>query len=508
MERRMQPYWDVDAGGPPTNGADAPVLDYYFTSIRERRLFMGFRARDESRVAELIPLVREVGEDLPGIRLVAAQSGLFSRGLTGGRTIDVEISGPDLEEMVRIASRVLDDVDRLMPGAQASAEPSLDLSSPEIHLEPKLLAASEMGFNTADLGYTIDALVDGAYAGDYFVGGEKIDLTIKGPSDRRMEPQSLLSLPLATSEGEIVPLMAVADMHYGSGPEQIQRRERLRAITVQVTPPPEMPLEAAMDLVDDQIVMPLVDEGVIGNDYFVALSGTADKLRDAWDALRFNFLLALLITYLLMAALFESWLYPLVVIFSVPLGAVGGIVGLWLLNWFVPQALDVLTMLGFIILIGTVVNNAILIVHQSLTQMREGHLSPIEAVPESVRTRIRPIFITTLTTVLGLLPLVMVPGAGSELYRGLGVVFLGGMIVSTCFTLVLVPVVFVLFMDLRQTLGLAPESEAAVSDRGVGMPADHAAPTGSEPAATQPPADTGEPSAEPAEEVPVVGRMS
>ncbi|MCS7471390.1 efflux RND transporter permease subunit [Stieleria sp. ICT_E10.1] len=458
VEERLRPVWDVDEGSAATDGSDAPVLDYYFCSIRERSLFMGFRARDPERASELVPLIRQAGAGLPGIRVMASQSSLFGRGMSGGRTIDIEISGPDLERLVVIAGRVLDDVERLMPEGQASAQPSLELSSPEIHLKPKLLAASEMGIDTTDLGYVADAMVDGAYAGDYYVGGDKIDMTIKGPTGRNADPQALMSLPLATGDGEVVPLMAVAEMQYGSGPEQIQRRERLRSITVEVSPPDEMPLEAAMELVNGQIVAPLVEEGTIGNEYFVALSGTADKLRQAWDALRFNILMAVLITYLLMAALFESWLYPFVVIFSVPLGAVGGIVGLWVLNLFVPQSLDVLTMLGFIILIGTVVNNAILIVHQSLVHMREEHLAPIQAVPMSVRTRIRPICITTLTTVLGLLPLVVFPGAGSELYRGLGVVFLGGMIVSTCFTLVLVPVVFVLFMDLRTALKLAPES--------------------------------------------------
>ncbi|WP_419581617.1 efflux RND transporter permease subunit [Stieleria magnilauensis] len=458
VEQRLRPVWDVNEGSAATDGSDAPVLDYYFCSIRERSLFMGFRARDPERASELVPLIRQAGAGLPGIRVMASQSSLFGRGMSGGRAIDIEISGPDLERLVVIAGRVLDDVERLMPEGQASAQPSLELSSPEIHLKPKLLAASEMGIDTTDLGYVADAMVDGAYAGDYYVGGDKIDMTIKGPTGRNADPQALMSLPLATGDGEVVPLMAVAEMQYGSGPEQIQRRERLRSITVEVSPPDDMPLEAAMELVNGQIIAPLVDEGTIGNEYFVALSGTADKLRQAWDALRFNILMAVLITYLLMAALFESWLYPFVVIFSVPLGAVGGIVGLWVLNLFVPQSLDVLTMLGFIILIGTVVNNAILIVHQSLVHMREEHLAPIQAVPMSVRTRIRPICITTLTTVLGLLPLVVFPGAGSELYRGLGVVFLGGMIVSTCFTLVLVPVVFVLFMDLRTSLKLAPES--------------------------------------------------
>jgi HAE1 family hydrophobic/amphiphilic exporter-1 len=174
-------------------------------------------------------------------------------------------------------------------------------------------------------------------------------------------------------------------------------------------------------------------------------------LRQAWDSLRWNLLLALAITYLLMAALFESWLYPFVILFSVPLGAVGGVLGLWLLNFFVFQALDVVTMLGFIILIGTVVNNAILIVHQSLHFIRDGS-PPREAIPASVRTRIRPIFITTTTTVLGLLPLVVFPGAGSELYRGLGAVVLGGLLVSTAFTLFLVPAVFVLLLDVKMAI--------------------------------------------------------
>ena len=153
-----------------------------------------------------------------------------------------------------------------------------------------------------------------------------------------------------------------------------------------------------------------------------------------------------------MAALFESWLYPLVIIFSVPLGAVGGLLGLALLNVFVLQTLDILTMLGFVILIGTVVNNAILIVHQALNHINDEDMPHREAILLAVRSRVRPISITTITTVLGLLPLVLFPGAGSELYRGLGSVVLGGLLVSTVLTLVLVPTVFTLFMDARRAV--------------------------------------------------------
>jgi len=181
--------------------------------------------------------------------------------------------------------------------------------------------------------------------------------------------------------------------------------------------------------------------------------------------LKWNFLLAVAITYLLMAALFESFLYPFVILFTVPLAAVGGFLGLLLVNRFIAyQALDVLTMLGFIILVGVVVNNAILIVHQSLNFMkprrREAYslelgelgdaMPPRQAISQAVQTRVRPILMSTLTTVFGLMPLVLASGAGSELYRGIGSVVLGGLGVSTLFTLLVIPALLSLVMDAQQ----------------------------------------------------------
>ena len=161
-----------------------------------------------------------------------------------------------------------------------------------------------------------------------------------------------------------------------------------------------------------------------------------------------------------MAALFESFLYPMVIMFSVPLATIGGFIGLALVHSVDDsQQLDTLTMLGFVILIGIVVNNAILIVHQALNFMRgegegqgdtTGAMPPREAIRESVRTRIRPIFMTTATSVCGMLPLVLMPGSGSELYKGLGSVVVGGLIVSTLFTLIVVPLLFSLVLDARQ----------------------------------------------------------
>ncbi|MBX3438941.1 MAG: efflux RND transporter permease subunit, partial [Planctomycetaceae bacterium] len=450
IDEALRPYWDTDADSPEAAKLDAPVMTDCFFFMRGGGIFLGMRSADPSRVQEFIPVLQRLKQLIPGTQLRASSSSLFERSFSSSRSIDIEITGPELPRLIVLGQQILNRVREQMPDSQALPQPSLDLSSPELQLRPKLLQSAEMQMSATELGYTVDALMDGAYAGDYFSGGDKIDMTIMGTGKSVEYTQDLESLPIATPGGQLVPLAALATVEFGSGPQRILRRERQRAITISVTPPPEVALEEAMTLINERILQPMQDQGEFDGGYMTFLAGTADQLRQSWTSLQWNFALALAITYLLMAALFESWLYPFVIILTVPLGAVGGLLGLAALNLFTYQALDVLTMLGFVILVGTVVNNAILIVHQALNHMREDGMEPSEAIPESVRTRIRPIFITTATTVLGLLPLVVFPGAGSELYRGLGSVVLGGLVVSTIFTLFLVPTVFTLMLQLRQ----------------------------------------------------------
>ncbi|MBC8353505.1 MAG: efflux RND transporter permease subunit [Planctomycetes bacterium] len=470
VEDELQLYWDIDPDSPEAAALDFPAVRDFFYVARGRSVFLGLRCGDAARVDELIPLITGgvnprngvatpgLRSKLPGTLVIANKSSLFESGLTGGRSIDIEITGPELTRLVGIGGRIFGQVRELIPGSQVQPIPSLDLSNPEMHVIPHLLQAADMGVTAVDLGYATNAFVDGAWGGYYYQGGDKIDLTIMGDQDSVNQTQDLQEIPIATPGGQLVPLGALAAIEYSSGPEQVNHRERQRAITIRVKPPDNVALEDALSQITEEVIEPLEASGELGTEYTLALSGTADKLRETWNAMRWNFLLALLITYLLMAALFESWLYPFVIILSVPLGAVGGIIGLNLLNLYLQtmsgqtQTLDVLTMLGFVILIGTVVNNAILIVHQSLNHMREDDLDPQAAILESVRTRIRPIFMTTLTTVFGLAPLVLFPGAGSELYRGLGSVVLGGLIVSTVFTLFLIPTLFSLMMDAKKTL--------------------------------------------------------
>jgi HAE1 family hydrophobic/amphiphilic exporter-1 len=259
--------------------------------------------------------------------------------------------------------------------------------------------------------------------------------------------------------------------------DSIKHVDRQRAVTLQLTPPKGMALGTAIEQID-AATAGLRAAGAIPPGVAVTLSGSAGHLAEIEAALlgdgtilgtlQSSLFLALLVVYLLMVVLFQSWLYPLVILVSVPLATLGGFAALALVHaWslsdrYMPvQNLDVLTMLGFVVLAGVVVNNAILIVHQALNFLAEGGRTPRQAIADSVESRVRPILMTTLTSGGGMLALVLVPGSGSELYRGLGAVIVGGLVVSTLFTLVLVPLLLDLVFAVHRPKARTLEPELA-----------------------------------------------
>ncbi|MDV2480271.1 MAG: efflux RND transporter permease subunit [bacterium] len=449
IESRLAPHWSDGAGD-----LDGPGIENFFFVARGRSVFMGAVASDPRRARELIPLMRSSFEGIPGMIAIVTQTSLFRRALGEGRNIDIEITGPELGRLVGLGGRLFGGIMQLLPeGTQARPIPSLDLGNPEVRVVPDRERAAELQLSSREIGFIVNTLVDGAKASDYQHEGDEIDLTLKGEDRFARRTQDLALLPIRTPTGQIVSLGSVADVQVVTGPEQINRIERQRAITLQVIPPVTLALETAMRQIEEGLLAPLRNEGTLGRLYNIRLAGTADKLTLTRRSLQWNFILAIIITYLLMASLFESFLYPFVIMFSVPLASLGGFLGLRVVNATISyQALDIITMLGFVILVGIVVNNAILIVHQSLNHMRDEGMEPREAVRESVRNRVRPIFMSTTTSVFGMLPLILFPGAGSELYRGLGSVVVGGLILSTIFTLVLVPTLFYLALSARRAV--------------------------------------------------------
>ncbi len=449
VEKDVLPLIERDGKSELAQKLKLPPVENFFYVAWGQQVFMGIISKIQERTRELLPYVYGVLRKIPGMIAIVQQPSLFSHGIGQGRSIEIEIKGPDLNKLIDLGSQIFMGSAQTISGAQIRPIPGLDLGNPEMRVFPNRDRLTRLGMTTRDLGVTIDALVDSAKASTYRLYGEEIDLVVRNKAGKLERTQDLAGFPIISPKGEKVTLDSLADIRLEEGPTQINHIDTERAIVIQVIPPREVSLEAAMNLISEKVVAPIQSSGAMTSLYSIKLGGTADDLTRTRRALQWNFILAVVICYLLMSSLFENFFYPFIVMFSVPLAAAGGFIGIFLVNRFIAyQPLDIITMLGFVILVGTVVNNAILIVHQTLNNIREGHMLPRDAITESVRTRIRPIYMSTITTVFGMMPLVLFPGAGSEFYRGLGSVIVGGLFISTVFTIFLIPALLSLTLDM------------------------------------------------------------
>jgi len=441
IENIARPLWLRDDD--TASAEDPPALRHFFFVATRGSTFLGGAAKDPQRVAELIPVLSGPIFSEPGTFGFINQSSLFGRGIGGARAIELNISGNRLEDILTVAQRAAAIIGTEFPrseGNQFRPRPGLELGSPEVRLVPDRLRLADAGVTARSLAQTLDVYNDGIRIEEITVGAERIDLTLKGDTDasQKQRTQDIGEFPVIAPNGQIISVSSLSTVQLTAGPTEIRHRERLRTITLEVRPSADIPLETALIKMQEKVMKPLTADGLPG-DTRMTITGAADQLTQTWNALQVNLLLALVIVFLVMAVLFESFILPLVILISVPVAAAGGVAGLALVNLQQPQPLDMLTLLGFVILIGIVVNNAILLVHQSQLHLREDGMSVPEAINEATRNRIRPIFMSTLTSVFGMLPLVVFPGAGSELYRGLGSVVVGGLSLSAILTLLLVP---------------------------------------------------------------------
>jgi HAE1 family hydrophobic/amphiphilic exporter-1 len=440
VEAALRPHFAI-VSGPDSAEGEPPKIERFFFVATRARTFLGAISVEPQRAAELIPVLREPVFREPGTFGFISQPSIFGRGIGSGRKIDLDISGQELEPILATAGRAVRKIVQVLPfeqGNQLRPNPGLELGAPEVRVIPDRLRLADNGVTARELGETVDVFNDGMRVAEVTVGSKRTDLVLQGPDKNVVETQGIGNLPVVTSSGRIVPASSLAEIVLTSGPTEIRHRERFRTVTLEIRPAPDIPLEVALDILRQDVMAPLAEEGLPPG-IKLGISGTADKLSQTWDAMVIDLLLAIVIVYLVMAVLFESFLYPLIILLAVPLAAAGGVAGLAVLNNYTLQSLDMLTLLGFVILIGIVVNNAILLVHQTLFHLRQENMAPAEAILEATRNRIRPIFMSTLTSVVGMLPLVLFPGPGSELYRGLGSVVVGGLALSALLTLLIIP---------------------------------------------------------------------
>ena len=383
------------------------------------------------------------GTLLPGWRsFVPLRASIFQ---DPGKQFEVELSGPDFEALEEAAAK-LEGRLVLVQGV-TSVRNSLITGRPELHVEIDEERAKDLGLDVAAVGRVVETVVAGRRVTTMIDRGREVDVNVLAPQWRVSSPEELESLPFLAPGGAPVALGSVATVRRTSGPGSIRRLERERNVLLTVNIASDAPLETVLASVEDDVFPEMLRE--LGGAYTLGVGGSADKLKTTLAALTNGLWLSVLIIYLLLVSLFRSWLAPLVILVTVPLALSGGILGIRVASALTggEAAFDVISMLGFVILAGLVVNNAILIVHQANNFRREG-LDARKALAESARSRLRPILMSVITTVFGMLPLALGGGAGAELYQGLGAVIVGGLLVSTLFTLFLVPALLSLGHDL------------------------------------------------------------
>jgi multidrug efflux pump subunit AcrB len=439
---RLQPYMD---------GVKEPALKNYYILTWPGGGTIGARALDQSRVGELLEIVRnEVLVDIPDFRGFAMQGNLFG-GFGGGRDISMHIQSADQAGLYAAAGEAQSQMMKTFPGANVRTTPGIELAEPELRIIPDDSRINEVGMDRRSVASLIRTLGNGLWLGEYFNGENRMDIIMR--AEGWQTPEQLATTPIMTPGGEVVPLGELVTINRATGPGQIRRVNGRRTVSVNLSPPDNVSLETAIAQVRTEVEPGL--RSALPADGSIQYGGSADSLKEAIETMSRNFIMALFILFMLMAGLFRSLKDSALVVMTIPLAGVGGIIAIRTLNLFTFQPMDLLTMIGFIILLGLVVNNAILLVDQTRQAERKG-LGRNEAVEKALRVRLRPIFMSTLTSIFGMLPLLLLPGEGSVIYRGLAASIVGGMAFSLVFTLLLLPCMLRLG-KAKQIENFAPE---------------------------------------------------
>ncbi|MFC4253500.1 efflux RND transporter permease subunit [Sinimarinibacterium flocculans] len=450
LQDELLPHVEADRDAYARGETDVPPLAYLNMRVAPQNLRIIAETVDPADIDALMRALTRRYQTYPGMRAFAARGSIISSNDGGTRSVNVDISGADLAEILTAAQAVYARAREVLGDPQIGSDPpSLSLGQPLIEIRPDWARVAETGLDASALGFTVAALSDGAFVDEFFVDDSKVDIYLFSDAGFAQTLANLPDLPLHTPTGVVVPLSAVAELVETVDTDELRRVNGRRTVTLNVIPPRSIALETAVGRVQTEVVDALIAEGAIPQGVLMDISGASDQLDATREALAGNFLIALLLCYFLLVAIFTHWGYPLVIMTTVPLGIAGGIVGLALLNLAIRQPFDMITMLGFLIVLGTVVNNPILIVDQARHNLRAGAASVEQAVLDALDSRLRPILMTTVTTVFGLGPLVLIPGAGTELYRGLGVIVLSGLVFATLLTLSFLPVLLTTLLRLR-----------------------------------------------------------
>ncbi len=471
IEAYFLPFVDADPEAFQRGEAPVPALAYLNFRVSASGLRIITEPINPADIEPLMDAITERYEMYPGMRAFAARGSIITSNDGGTRSINLDIGGASLQDIYQVALAAYRRAEDVFENPRIQSQPSsLTLAQPMVEIHPDWERAAELGLNADDLGFTVAALTDGSYVDEFFLEDDKIDIYLYSDVGQRAELDDLAQLPVYTPSGAVLPLGSLVTVRETVDTSSLRRVNGRRTVTLNIIPPRSVPLETGVQMVRDELVEYMRQRGEIPAGVSIDISGAADQLDATREALVSNYLVALVIIYLLMVAIFTHWGYPLLIMTSIPLGIAGGIVGLALLNGVgallpilgmaaIVQPFDMISMLGFLILMGTVVNNPILIVHRAVSNVKEHGMAAVDAVQEAVEARLRPIAMSTITTICGLAPLVLIPGAGTELYRGVGAIVMFGIIGAALVTLTMLPALTVSVLEWsagRAGRGMAP----------------------------------------------------
>ncbi|OKH25644.1 acriflavin resistance protein [Hydrococcus rivularis NIES-593] len=392
-------------------------------------------------LADMVDRMRSQSNNFPGYRTLFPTR--FSIFQDPGKQFEIQIVGEDLERLSQLEKQITDKL-RAFSGVQ-NVRSDYTSGAGELRVIPNRERLAEVGLSEAEVGTMVEAALGGRFASDYIDGKKKLNVSVELKNTFVQTPEQLRQLPLYTSRGQ-VQLADVAEVRETTGPDVINHVDLERSITLTTTLAPDAPLGTLVEQTENEVLAPL--RANLPTGYRLELAGSADRLSETVSQLASAFVLSVLITYLLLVALYRSFLYPFVIMATVPMGMSGAMLSLVIANripgLIVP--LDMITALGFVILTGVVVNNAILLVDRALQLQEEGK-DYDDSLYHATRDRLRAIFMSAGTSVLGMLPLAVVPGQGAELYQGLGIVLTGGLAFSTILTPTVVPALMGLLGD-------------------------------------------------------------
>ena len=390
--------------------------------------------RDRSNVEIANALRRELDGKIPGmtVRTRAPQGQfLLNRLLGGDEGFTVEVRGFDLERLDQIANDFAERM-RDIPGV-TDVQLSSDIGLPQQEVRIDREKASALGFQPADIARFLETTMAGSTAGDFQVDGNSFPIRMQLRNAEQLSPEEILDLTLTNPAGRQVALRNLLTIESGTGPLLIQRKEQQRYVDVNANISGRDTGSIAQDVQD------IISDTVLPEGYALRIAGNYEEQQQSRNELLLSLGLALLFVYMVLACQYESLVNPFIVMAAVPMAAIGVLVTLFLTN----TTLNLQSYIGCIMLAGIVVNNAILLVDQSSQLVKQGQ-SVRDAVAEAGRRRLRPILMTTLTTILALIPLALGIGEGADAQAPLARAVVGGLAGATLITLLLIPVVFTL----------------------------------------------------------------